>query len=490
MKKDNGKIQRINEKIETNAINVNCSTCNKQKVLEHQLEEWKTLNEYINQIDLNYQQSFVIMVSIFALIAGVITSNAMPKEMLKLIFIVPLGLVAVFSYLSYQFRTTAILRGHLAALEDKMNKTLEENVHMWNSALVESYMAHNNTINQKMMIPIVIFIILLVLYCMIFTWKALEGIGGGGLIFGAYWALIVYGAMIVLPPFFKNEEIRKQTYDEENVMKMYQNYVEQREADKKKSERQFVLLKKSIIPAIVNLVLGFGGMCIFWCFAEKRADLKGLFDYYAAVFGDALFLTVLIGAGCYFISANEQIVSKKALKIIWGVTIDAVLIGVAMQASWLMDDNIGLNWTLDRVHHFTIAGWYHALYFVTMFGVITYISAKTICLNHIKKEKTTISYILVWLSGLGYWHMHLIDDCLTMENYMVQIILTFVVFVAAFLIVEVVKGTDVKRCSRVYAVYFVACVVMTIVLIAFVKISGLEWNVQELFEQIIQGTKI
>lgn len=488
MKKDNRKTQRIAEKI--NAINVNCSTCNKQKVLEHQLDEWKTLNEYINQIDLNYQQSFVIMVSIFALIAGVITSNAMPKEMLKLIFIVPLGLVAVFSYLSYQFRITAILRGHLAALEDKMNETLEENVHMWNSALVESYMAHNNTINQNMMIPIVIFIILLVLYCLIFTWKALEGIGGGGVIFGVYWVLIAYGATIVLPPFFKNDEIRKRTYDEETVMKMYRNYVEQRDTDNKKSERQMLLLKKSIIPAIANLVLGFGAMYIFWCFDERREGLKGLFDYYAAVFGDALFLTMLIGAGCYFISANEQIVSKRAKKYIWGATISAMLIGMVLQVSWLLDDNIGLNWTLDRVHHFTIAGWYHALYFITMFGVITYISAKTIYLNHITKEKIKISYILVWLSGLGYWHMHLIDDCLTMKNYMVQIIFSLVVFVVAFFVVVVFKGVDVKKSSKVYAVYFVACVVMTIVLIAFVRISGLEWNVQELFEQIIQGTKI
>lgn len=40
-----------------------------------------------------------------------------------------------------------ILRGHLAALEREMNDTLEEDVHMWNSALVETFMAHNNSIS-------------------------------------------------------------------------------------------------------------------------------------------------------------------------------------------------------------------------------------------------------------------------------------------------------------------------------------------------------
>ena len=62
-------------------------------------------------------------------------------------FLIPPVLISVFGYLSYQFRITVILRGHLSALEKSMNEKIGKNVHMWNSALVETFMAHNNMIN-------------------------------------------------------------------------------------------------------------------------------------------------------------------------------------------------------------------------------------------------------------------------------------------------------------------------------------------------------
>ncbi len=123
--------------------------------LEHQLEEWKMLNEYINNMDIGYQQSITIFVSVFAVIATVL-SNSSNQQLRWGIFIIPLGLIAFFSYVSYQFRITAILRGHLAALEESMNKKMNENVHMWNSSLLEVFMAHNNSINKMMMIPILV----------------------------------------------------------------------------------------------------------------------------------------------------------------------------------------------------------------------------------------------------------------------------------------------------------------------------------------------
>lgn len=89
------------------------------KILEHELEEWKSLNEYINAMDMGYYQILIITISIFTAIVAVVTSDIVTEELIKIVFIVPLGIVSVFSYLSYQFRITAILRGHLAALEKK-----------------------------------------------------------------------------------------------------------------------------------------------------------------------------------------------------------------------------------------------------------------------------------------------------------------------------------------------------------------------------------
>lgn len=172
------------------------------------------------------------MVSIFAGITALVSSESVVNEFLRVIFIIPLGLVAVFAYISYEFRITAILRGHLAALEEKMNKELGEDVHMWNSALVETFMAHNNSINNMMMVPILCFILLLTIYCLYYTWKALVDIPYAPLIFGCYWLIIVIGVAIVLPPFLQNDKIRKVTYDQEKVMDMYKKYKKQWEKEK------------------------------------------------------------------------------------------------------------------------------------------------------------------------------------------------------------------------------------------------------------------
>ena len=98
----------------------------KEVALEHQLEEWKILNEYLNTMDTGYQQSIMLVVSIFAVV-GTVLSQSNNSQWQWGIFIIPLGLVAFFSYVSYQFRITAIIRGHLAALEESMNKKIHEN---------------------------------------------------------------------------------------------------------------------------------------------------------------------------------------------------------------------------------------------------------------------------------------------------------------------------------------------------------------------------
>lgn len=202
------------------------SDCTKEnKILEHQLEEWKTLNDYLNKIDLGYQQSMVLVISVFAVVATVTTQWKI--ELIKGIFIVPLGLVAVFAYLSYQFRITAIIRGHLATLEEKMNKHLKEDVHMWNSALVETFMAHNNGINKFMMVPMVMFIFLLIGYCIHFSWIALADVNYRVAWMILYWSLVIIGAIIDFVPLLNNETIRTEIRDEDKVKTMYKKYLKE-----------------------------------------------------------------------------------------------------------------------------------------------------------------------------------------------------------------------------------------------------------------------
>ncbi|MEV6378167.1 hypothetical protein AB0M31_01950 [Streptomyces sp. NPDC051773] len=41
-----------------------------------------------------------------------------------------------------------------------------------------------------------------------------------------------------------------------------------------------------------------------------------------------------------------------------------LLLGAATQAGWLLDDAPQLNWAMQRPHHFTFPGWYHAVFLV------------------------------------------------------------------------------------------------------------------------------
>jgi hypothetical protein len=46
-------------------------------------------------------------------------------------------------------------------------------------------------------------------------------------------------------------------------------------------------------------------------------------------------------------------------------------IGIVTQAHWLADPSPQLNWTLPKPHHFTAAGWYHAVFLVVMTSTFT-----------------------------------------------------------------------------------------------------------------------
>lgn len=448
------------------------------QLLEHQLEEWKSLNEYLNAMDMGYYQSLVITVSIFAVVVAVFTSDIVTRELFRIIFIVPLGIVAVFSYLSYQFRITAILRGHLAALEEKMNAELGENVHMWNSALVEVYMAHNNSINNFMMVPIMVFIIVLTMYCIYFTRKILVGIPYAKLIFWGYWMLVFVGATIVFYPFLTNEKIRHETYNEEHVMNLYERYKAMRN-DKRNKKNIWI----SICLTVLNLTFGFGVMFIFWIIMKANQNLKGLFDFYAATIGDGIFLSAFLGTGCYYILSNKDYLDGKN-KWINKISLIGACIGTLMQISWLISDNTVLNWTIDRIHHFNIVGWYHAFYFVVMFYFITNIFIKAICVNNKGLTQKRGFYILMWISGLGYWFTHIIDDYLTSENYMNWIIGSVVVYWIAFFICEGGKIKEIKKYKMLYVGEITGSIVLAGLTYTLCMVGGLDWSVLQLFKNI------
>lgn len=201
-----------------------CTKANvsEKKLVSYWLEEWKYLNDYINKIDLGFQSSMVIIVTIFVGLIGFFSTS--DKESINYcILLIPLGTEAILAYVSYQFRIVAIIRGHLAELEIKMNDALGENVYLWNSALVEMYMARNNLINQCMMLPIVVLFLVMLLFCFLISCSLLGKSIIEAFIFILYWLLILLFAIIIFVPFMQNEKIRKETMDSETIVQKYKS---------------------------------------------------------------------------------------------------------------------------------------------------------------------------------------------------------------------------------------------------------------------------
>lgn len=193
----------------------------KSELLCHYANEWTMLSQYVNDLDRGYEK----FLSLIALIAGgavtllTFIADGQHDNYSFIFYIVPLAFLSVFGVLGYQFRITAILRGHLARVEEEMNKILNNDVYMWNSALVEVYMAHKNAPNNFLMVPIMIFIIGVVAVCFILTWSA------GKLWFNiVYWAVVFILATVVLIPFFRNEKFRYSTYDTDIIINKYHEY--------------------------------------------------------------------------------------------------------------------------------------------------------------------------------------------------------------------------------------------------------------------------
>lgn len=405
-----------------------------QKKLEHQLEEWKMLNDYINKIDIGYSQIIVIIISVFGIITTLISKNVDSQQELQavscLIFIVPAGMEAVFAYLSYQFRITAILRGHLAALEKKMNREIGENIHMWNSALVETYMARNNIINRYMLLPMFVAVMVITFYCVFFSWNVSLHIPYGRVLFVIYWAVMIVSAVIIIIPFFQNEVIRNDTEAEDEVIKKYQMYYKNRIAQRKEakfkyedcisiSENQInrAFIRVSVLAAILNLVFSVGMFTLLYVAWWKRyyyaSDLRGLETYYAATIGDGIFLSLFLGSGLFFLQKNRiQNKNREAPILSLKAFVVGTALGIIVQCKWLLDKNIELNWTLDRIHHFNIAGIYHAFYFIVMVGLVTSMVFRAIQVCKYKRDKILSKSALtaMFISLMGYTVMLYIDN--------------------------------------------------------------------------------
>ena len=181
-------------------------------VLEHELEEWRYLNGNISAMENGYMQGISLMLAVVTGILAIIFAAGAEGAVRFVFFLIPPVLTVILAFIGYQFRVTAILRGHLAHLEQSMNKKLKQDVHLWNSALVEMFMAKNNEINTFIMGPSLFAVGIVIVVSVYFTYGVCCDIDCYGMaIFAVYWLLEAALAAVILVSFLRNETIRRTT---------------------------------------------------------------------------------------------------------------------------------------------------------------------------------------------------------------------------------------------------------------------------------------
>lgn len=208
---------------------------------------------------------------------------------------------------------------------------------------------------------------------------------------------------------------------------------------------KFVLC--GIIGAIVTLLSGFGVMWLLWRTLGTRGSLPGFFDYDAAVYGDAICLTVIVGSAIAFLQYHLENVNKR-MCILSAIISGGV--GILIQASWLISSDTVLNWTIPVRHCFNVAGWYHSLFFIGMFATIAYLLTGIYCVHRCKKQydfTDKVLMLMVTASGALYLLCHIGDDYdqLFVNGVAYAIVSVVIAVIMTFILINGdIKFRDVK----------------------------------------------
>lgn len=148
------------------------------------------------------------------------------------------------------------------------------------------------------------------------------------------------------------------------------------------------------ISWILTLLSGYIAMYLMWGLMKPSDDLPGLFYYKAAIYGDSIGLTFLVGSLVALIKNNKgiNITDGKKCRKVAGI---CGFIGMVIQAEWLISDSTVLDWTIPQQHYFNLAGWYHSIFFICMFITIGYLIAKVKLILRNKDSYTIREKLLI-----------------------------------------------------------------------------------------------
>ena len=190
---------------------------------------------------------------------------------------------------------------------------------------------------------------------------------------------------------------------------------------------KYKMIKYSVLVATLVFIFGFGVMCILYFIWKKNnptSPLPGLFYYKAAAIGDPICLPLLIGTLFY-----HHVYQGKTPRAFGKASIIAciimLLIGITVQAEWLINDNTGLNWSLPETHHFNLGGWYHAVFFVVILAAIAILLIEYLGYSDVLPH--AFLDFLVFFAAIFFCLLHYIDDYINTEQPVRSLLLAAIV---------------------------------------------------------------
>ena len=179
--------------------------------LSAKIQLWKEINGYANKIEESYIIFFNVIVTIVGAVVSILEFKVLTIELqLALVIFLPIALAVVMAYLSYNFRWVAIARMYSSIIEKEINDELGEDLYVWNSRIIDDFMAKRNFTNTKLL-PIVNILLFG------FVWAFLNHTMFSFdfmLVFKIIYAVCITALFVAcLCPFMCNEKIRKFDYE-------------------------------------------------------------------------------------------------------------------------------------------------------------------------------------------------------------------------------------------------------------------------------------
>ena len=230
----------------------------------------------------------------------------------------------------------------------------------------------------------------------------------------------------------------------------------------------------SLVAASVTFISGFGSLAFLWVEQGKPLIASGG-GYRAATLGDAVLLPLVVGilAHCVLSSPFRRL---DLISVVAGGTIGGIA-GFLVQSAILADPNPAAQWLLSSPHHFSLPGWWHAVFFVTMSAFIAALWLLTLArlhrnqyllLDHKLKEQRRATAWLAFAAG-GFLGLNIGDSRSNVGRSSTQVVLLSVA-----LITIVVVGSLLLAAPR-WTVSYSNAILVGVVMSALLAVTCRRW---------------